>query len=182
MSLNLNPSFTRAIERSIDDCSNPFQLRACMNRFRNYLCVEYVRRLYLKKLAILGEYFAGDSISLSTIEDLKEDLDIEVQISEVCSSNMVSSNFKENDSSIVYVPNINENDIYMTDFSHNSDHECLTLKALFSAMNGNKLFICRFLDCSPQLLNKKINQYKLKEFLNDIRRNFRTNIKKKIRS
>jgi transcriptional regulator with PAS, ATPase and Fis domain len=49
------------------------------------------------------------------------------------------------------------------------------IKNVFVTTNGNKTDICRILGISGSLLNKKIAVYKLKKFLNSIRREYRSN-------
>lgn len=176
----LNESFIRSVTKRVDDCSNPLQLREYLKRYQNYIFTKEIQRVFLERVEFFKEEFCGDGLQMRIIEELEDDLTEEIMIANVIRpSDLLQAHDGDNHEKKVRAI---ENDINLLfiqdDCDTNCNKELNLLRQVFHMTNGNKVDICRILDMDNQFLNDKIEQYKLKDELNDIRREFRNSCKK----
>lgn len=163
----LSGSFIRTILRRIDDCSNPVQLREYLNRYGKYLSVNSVSSAFNVKVNFwLGSTM--DSFLISQCECLLEDIDDLADTTTMPKCVFLDEVEKELDTSFLDMDN--------DDFNCPFEEELL--RNTFVLSNGNKVDICRLLKIDNTELNKKILQYKLKDNLNEVRRDYRSNCTK----
>lgn len=176
----LNGSFIRSVTKRVEDCSNPIQLREYLNRYRNYVFTEEIQEVFLERIAFFREHYHCESIHEKACDELQEDLESEIMIAKVTRSTSIVSNSKRNN----HLKKLRafDNDINLLHIQDDCDEYCPQeldlLRQVFRMTNGNKVDISRILDIDNSFLNDKINQYTLKDELNEIRRVFRNSSKK----
>lgn len=161
----LDSNFLRIVTTRVDDCTSVSQLRVYTNRYSTYMYAEEMREIFLSRIAFFKEFYFSDSELVVDCDNLVEDIMLEAMISNVCRGSLGSD----------ITPSL----IDFKSFIHNTSEESNALLEIFGYFNGNKLDICRYLDCHNEDLNDKIKQYKLKEKLNSIRREYRNQVVRK---
>jgi len=163
MSFIFSNNFIKSINRGLDDCSNPLQLRNYLNKYSNYVFTAEILNSFNNRIDQFKELFYNDMFYNNLLIEIVDELDI-IMLNKGDIDNF--SNLDDNiDISLVNDAN----------FDFNNESEKNTLIKVFEYSNGNKSNICLMLDVTVEVLNKKIIQYKLKGILNDIRRNYRNN-------
>ncbi len=171
----LNVSFIRSVSKRVDDCSNPIQLREYLNRYRNYVFTKEIQTVFLDRIVFFRERFKFDKMHEMACDELEEDIRTEIMIATVTNStSLLSSDPIDNHSKLVKAFDNDINLLLIQDDCEfdNAEEKDLLLR-VFKMTNGNKVDISRILDIDNSFLNDKINQYKLKDRLNEIRRKFR---------
>lgn len=146
-------AFLRTLRKLVDDCSNPVQLRHCMNKFSHYIYIKETREVFFNRISELSH------------DGLKPEYDPVLEdLHDACDDGLDHPirAFSDIDTSFIY-PNLDIDCPFEKDI----------LKRVFKVTNGNKVDICDILGLSNEDLNNKINRYKLKELLNIIRKNYR---------
>ena len=170
----LNDNFIKNVSKRVEDCSSVSQLRGCLNRYRTYVFSSELKKVFMERISFIREYHIGDQMVQNQCEDLTDDLEIEVQISQICRTSLMTGDQGSE-------ARINPEVVDFHCYSYNTDEELNALKRIFEYFNGNKLDICRYLSVTNENLNNKINQYKLKAYLNTVRRDFRNNLGTRMR-
>lgn len=161
---HLSNTFLKSVKNHVGDCANPIQLRTYLNKYQSYLMSDEIKNVFYERIEFFEEKFAGDSLFLRQCEDLRDDLELNAQIANVCKDQvlMPTDNFKKM--------------VRSTSDTH-SQEERDYLIYVFTKHNGNKSNILIELKISNNQLNDKIAHYNLKETINRIRRDYRGNNK-----
>ena len=183
MASMLNKSFVRGVIRRVHDCSNPIQLGAYLKRYESYVFTPGIQKIFLSRIEFFKKQFVGDKLMLDKIEDLLDSLETEIKIANVCGPKQLmypmAKGYEADQVNASHRHNINIDYIQHDNDQDNCEYELDLLRQVFNMTNGNKVVICRILGIDNSILNKKVNQYKLKTYLNEIRRDFRSQAKNK---
>jgi hypothetical protein len=177
----LNESFIRSVTKRVDDCSNPLQLREYLKRYQSYVFTPDIQKVFVERIRFFKQAFCGDGLQIAICDELQELLETEIKIANVIrnENHLMSCYAEDNHEKKVRAIENNINLLYIQDDCEtHCDKEMELLRQVFQMTNGNKVDICRILDMDNQFLNDKIEQYKLKDELNDIRREFRNSCKR----
>lgn len=172
----LNTNFIKTVQRNLNDCSNPLQLRIYMKRYQDYTFSDDIIKLFEERISFFEDQYKGDSYFSSILNDIKDEFEVEMMIAKACGGkNLIDPNNPHH-------PKIKKallHDIKVDFVSADTWFECPferdTLRDVFQMTNGNKIDICRILGLTNGQLNDKINLYGIKDELNEIRRKYRFN-------
>lgn len=83
MKQKLDRAFTKAVVSKVEDCSSPIQLKAYLNRYRNYVFDTEIKRIFEQRIEFFRLHCVGDGLSLKTLDDLEDMLEFEIEVAKV---------------------------------------------------------------------------------------------------
>lgn len=182
MSPLLDDGFIRSIKKRVEECSSIVQLRGIMNRYTPYLYTLAVREVFQERMEFFRENDPFDRLLQQQCEDFEEDLDIEASMALLGAEHLLNPQHGNNHPKLVRAVRANiDPDMILMECDEIDPAERAALYAAVQVSNGNKLEMCRILGITNMHLNRKINQYKLKPRINEVRKIFRENLSEKLR-
>lgn len=153
MRQKLTDVFIRAVRIKVQDCSSPMQLRAYLNKYRNYIFSQEISKVFYDRIAFFREEYRHEQLYLEACDDLEDILEFEIKLT-------AESSF------IVTVGPKNHKSEPKTKFRVNLDEISINqFKSIIVKFGGDLRAIALYSNNSIDLVQSKIHQHRLRTFL-----------------